>query len=57
MHQFLLDGRLINTVSLTAPSGSANRAIGSMDSYKFKKAKDPKFNTIDFRILQYNGYF
>ncbi|CAM4231765.1 uracil-DNA glycosylase family protein [Gillisia hiemivivida] len=57
VHQFLLDGRLINTVSLTAPSGSANRAIGSMDSYKFKKAKDPKFNTIDFRILQYNGYF
>ena len=57
VHQFLLDGRLINTVSLTAPSGSANRAIGSMDSYKLKKAKNPKFNTIDFRILQYNGYF
>ncbi len=57
VHQFLLDGRLINTVSLTAPSGSANRAIGSMDSYKLKKAKNPEFNTIDFRILQYKGYF
>ncbi len=57
VHQFLLDGRSINTVSLTAPSGSANRAIGSMDLYKFQKAKDPEFNTIDFRILQYKGYF
>jgi G:T/U-mismatch repair DNA glycosylase len=56
-HQFLLDGRLINTVSLTAPSGSANRAIGSMDSYKMHKLKNPEFNTIDFRILQYKGYF
>ena len=28
IHQFVLDGRVINTVSLTAPSGSANRAIG-----------------------------
>lgn len=57
VHQFLLDGRSINTVSLTAPSGSANRAIGSMDLYKFQKAKNPEFNTIDFRILQYKGYF
>jgi hypothetical protein len=57
IHQFLLDGRLINTVSLTAPSGSANRAIGSMDSYKLLKTKNPEFNTIDFRILQYKGYF
>ncbi len=57
VHQFLLDGRLINTVSLTAPSGSANRAIGSMDLYKSIKSKNPEFNTIDFRILQYKGYF
>ena len=57
VHQFLLDGRSINTVSLTAPSGSANRAIGSMDLNKMQKAKDPEFNTIDFRILQYKGYF
>ena len=57
VHQFLLDGRLIKTVSLTAPSGSANRAIGSMDLYKRMKIKNPEFNTIDFRILQYKGYF
>lgn len=57
VHQFLLDGRMINTVSLTAPSGSANRAIGSMENYKRMKKKDPEFNTIDFRILQYKGYF
>lgn len=57
VHQFLLDGRSIKTVSLIAPSGSANRAIGSMDSYKLKKAKNPEFSTIDFRILQYKGYF
>lgn len=57
VHQFNLDGRLINTVSLTAPSGSANRAIGGMDSYKSTKLKNPEFNTIDFRVLQYKGYF
>ena len=51
VHQFLLDGRLIKTVSLTAPSGSANRAIGSMELYKSIKIKNPEFNTIDFRIL------
>lgn len=57
IHQFLLDGRSINTVSLTAPSGSANRAVGSMDLYKKMKKQNPEFNTIDFRVLQYKGYF
>ena len=57
VHQFLLDGRLINTVSLTAPSGSANRAVGGMDLYKKMKKQNPEFNTIDFRVLQYKGYF
>ncbi|UJH91128.1 uracil-DNA glycosylase family protein [Antarcticibacterium sp. 1MA-6-2] len=57
VHQFVLDGRLINTVSLTAPSGSANRAIGALDEYKSRKLKNPEFNTIDFRVLQYKGYF
>ncbi|MFD1096667.1 uracil-DNA glycosylase family protein [Salegentibacter chungangensis] len=57
IHQFVLEGRLINTVSLTAPSGSANRAIGSMELYKYLKQKDPEFNTIDFRILQYKEFF
>ncbi|MCM4159988.1 uracil-DNA glycosylase family protein [Antarcticibacterium flavum] len=57
VHQFVLDGRLIKTVSLTAPSGTANRAVGSMQHYKNMKLKDPEFNTIDFRVLQYKGYF
>ena len=57
IHQFVLDGRLINTVSLTAPSGSANRAIGSMELYKRLKKQNPEFNTIDFRALQYRQFF
>ena len=56
VHQFLLDGRLIDTVSLTAPSGSANRAIGSMELYKKLKKQNPEFNTVDFRILQYRQF-
>lgn len=57
IHQFLLDGRSINTVSLTAPSGSANRAIGSMQMYKDLKKHNPEFNTIDFRVMQYREFF
>lgn len=57
IHQFQLEERIIRTVSLTAPSGAANRAIGSLSSYKKMKDKNPKFNTIDFRILQYQEYF
>lgn len=56
IHQFVLDGRPINTVSLTAPSGSANRAIGSMQLYKDLKKHDPEFNTIDFRVMQYREF-
>ncbi len=57
VHQFILDGRLIKTVSLTAPSGSANRAIGSTELYKQLKQKDKDFNTIDFRVMQYREWF
>lgn len=56
VHQFVLDGRLINTISLIAPSGSANRAVGSMDLYKQLKRKNPEFNTIDFRVMQYRQF-
>ncbi len=56
-YSFELDGRVIKTVSLTAPSGSANRAIGSMSLYKELKQKTPKFNTIDFRVMQYKPFF
>ncbi len=61
VHEFQLSysgvERIVQTVSLTAPSGAANRAIGSMQAYKTLKDKDPKFNTIDFRVLQYQNFF
>jgi G:T/U-mismatch repair DNA glycosylase len=59
IHRFQVpkDGRIVKTVSLTAPSGSANRAVGSMDFYKKMKAKNPEFTAIDFRVLQYKPYF
>lgn len=49
--------RTIKTVSLTAPSGAANRAVGSMDLYKRLKNENPDFNTLDFRIMQYREFF
>lgn len=57
VHRFYLNERMIRTVSLTAPSGSANRAIGSMQAYKDLKNKNPEFNTIDFRVMQYKEFF
>ncbi len=57
IHQFNLDSRIIKTVSLTAPSGSANRAVGSMALYKKMKEENPDMDTIDFRVLQYMPYF
>jgi G:T/U-mismatch repair DNA glycosylase len=57
IHQFKWEGRTIKTVSLTAPSGAANRAVGSLDLYKKMKAENPNFTTIDFRILQYTPFF
>ena len=57
IHQFVLEGRPIKTVSLKAPSGSANIAIGSKELYKMLKKKNPEFNTIDFRVLQYKEFF
>ena len=49
--------KIIQTVSLTAPSGAANRAIGSLQLYKNLKKQNPKFNTFDFRVLQYREHF
>ncbi len=49
--------RTIATVSLTAPSGAANRAVGSLEAYKRLKEQNPEFNTQDFRVLQYKPYF
>lgn len=49
--------RTIRTVSLTAPSGSANRAVGSMPLYKRIKQRNPSFTTFDFRVMQYREFF
>ncbi|MEO9892437.1 uracil-DNA glycosylase family protein [Aurantibacter sp.] len=64
IHQFnipdetkLNHSRIIKTVSLTAPSGAANRAVGSLAAYKQMKSENANFNTIDFRVLQYQSFF
>jgi len=57
IHEFKLDDRVIRTVSLTAPSGAANRAVGSMPLYKKLKKEDPTFTAIDFRVIQYAPFF
>ena len=49
--------KTIKTVSLIAPSGSANRAVGSLALYKAMKNKNPNFNTLDFRVQQYQEFF
>lgn len=58
IHEFYLGGvRKIRTVSLTAPSGSANRAIGSIPEYKEQKARNPHYTVMDFRVEQYREWF
>ncbi|WP_375323812.1 uracil-DNA glycosylase family protein [Flagellimonas sp. GZD32] len=49
--------RTVKTVSLTAPSGAANRAVGSLQAYKDLKKANPNFNTLDFRVMQYRQFF
>lgn len=64
MHQFILPvwssavetSRIIKTVSLTSSSGAANISIGSNPLYKQLKAKNPNFNTFDFRVMQYQEF-
>ncbi|WP_111706539.1 uracil-DNA glycosylase family protein [Lutibacter citreus] len=57
IHSFKIKHRTIKVVSLTAPSGAANRAVGSNPEYKLLKHKNPEFNTFDFRVLQYKRFF
>ena len=45
--------RIIKTVSLTSSSGAANISISRITLYKQLKAKNPKFNTFNFREMQY----
>lgn len=56
IHQFHLKDRIIKTVSLTSSSGAANISIGTNPLYKQLKAKNPKFNTFDFRVMQYREF-
>lgn len=59
VHTFELpeNERVIKTVSLIAPSGAANRAVGSLEAYKKMKAEFPEKTTIDFRVEQYRPFF
>ena len=62
IHQFQLsldsnNIREVKTVSLTSGSGAANISISRMPLYKQLKAKNPKFNTFDFRVMQYREFF
>ena len=63
IHQFQLPikpnqnkGRIIKTVSLTSGSGAANISISRIPLYKQLKAKNPEFNTFDFRVMQYREF-
>lgn len=59
IHKFLLPNteRIVKTVSLIAPSGAANRAVGSLEAYKRMKDRFPEKTTIDFRVAQYKPFF
>ena len=66
VHQFQLSDksapdetslRTIKTVSLTSSSGAANISISKIPLYKQLKSKNPKFNTFDFRVMQYREFF
>ena len=48
--------RTIKTVSLTSGSGAANISISRTPLYQHLKAKNPNFNTFDFRVMQYREY-
>ncbi|MGY0393158.1 uracil-DNA glycosylase family protein [Bizionia sp. KMM 8389] len=61
IHQFKIPSntnntRVIKTVSLTSSSGAANISISRMPLYKQLKAKNPNFNTFDFRVMQYREF-
>lgn len=49
--------RSVKTVSLTAPSGAANRAVGSLPEYKLRKQNNAAYTTLDFRVDQYKAFF
>jgi len=56
-HQSASSKRIIKTVSLTSGSGAANISISRIPLYKQLKAKNPKFNTFDYKVMQYREFF
>lgn len=64
IHQFVMPNepneihlkRTIKTVSLTSGSGAANISISRLPLYKQLKARNPDFNTFDFRVMQYREF-
>lgn len=56
-HCFQFQGRKLRTYSLIAPSGAANRAIGSMTDYKDLKKENPNYTTFDYRVALYAKVF
>lgn len=57
LYSFRNDIGTIKTVSLTSSSGAANISISRMPLYKQLKAKNPNYNTFDFRVMQYREFF
>ncbi|MDP2687014.1 MAG: uracil-DNA glycosylase family protein [Aequorivita sp.] len=59
IHTFKMpdEERCVKTVSLIAPSGAANRAVGSLSDYKKMKDQNPQLTTIDFRVTLYRPFF
>ena len=55
-HRFILEGRMIHTVSLTSSSGAANISIGSNPDFKEIKSRNPDFTPFDFRVRQYSRF-
>ena len=56
-HSFVCFNRNFKTISLISPSSAANRAIGGDSYYKYRKAQDKNYSTLDFRIEQYRKHF
>jgi G:T/U-mismatch repair DNA glycosylase len=56
IHEFSLGNRKVKTVSLTSGSGAANISISRIPLYRQLKAKNPDFNTFDFRVMQYSEF-
>lgn len=57
VHEFVLDKRVIKTISLTSPSNAANRSIGANVYYKEQKRLNSLYSTFDFRVEQYKEAF